>query len=879
MNRDFLKYFITSVILSILLIGGKAIAAENFYSVMSAIESEAGKSSSRIHLNVTSESAFKSEELFNILMPTGGSEIGKVTRTIQKGPSLSAMSKEKAVSTTIISLENNRGSLEVTSLNDQPVSLLFYDNQERKYFRADIDSNGDGVFKEEGLEAYQCPELPTATNSLFEMPQVAGLTPDLTLLKSLESKPGASNTLYINYWGGTLTDTAWNDSSNSGNPIDYSAYDNDDDPSTFSDNERYLMWLAWQETAEDYSSFDVNVTTSQAIYDATASTNRSQIIGTTTDYFYPGAGGVAYVGIFGRSDDYYNTGFSWNHSAGSMGMTHSHEAGHQMGLDHDATSRKGYYGGHGNWGPIMGAPFDKPFVQWSKGEYPDANNSENDLVILSGVLGVSGDDAGNTIGAATPLVLPVIDQEGHIRPDGISADTDVYSFTLTSSGVANVEVIPLLGIEGESRAANLAMDASLKDSSNNIIASVTSSDNLPLNPSTNKLTYSGVLAAGTYYISVTGISPDQNWSTGFGEYGNEGLYYLSVETAGGTLSPEITFPTPSTTLSGDTETFVWNDNDTADISEFLVSIGTSGVNSTEIYSENFSGAEDSTLVTGLPTDGSIVYVRLSWEIDGSWYSADYTYTATTAAVADDFYVTDSRLASSSVKAGKKLKVFTTQAYAGSKKKAQLKPYPYVGYYLSEDDQLDSNDQLLAKDRSKLGSDNVSDAEFAKVTIPSSTLEGDYYILFVADYKGSHSEDNEGNNVQAVPLSVSVSIPDDFYVTDSRLASETVKAGKKVKAFTTQAYAGDKVKSQLKPFPYVGYYLSEDALLDGNDTLLAKDISRLGSNNVSDEEFARLKIPSSTPEGAYYILFVADYRESHVEANESNNLQAVGITIQ
>lgn len=50
------------------------------------------------------------------------------------------------------------------------------------------------------------------------------------------------------------------------------------------------MWLAWREVAEDYAPFDISITTDQAIYDAAPAVDRSQIIVTDTDYFYPGAG-------------------------------------------------------------------------------------------------------------------------------------------------------------------------------------------------------------------------------------------------------------------------------------------------------------------------------------------------------------------------------------------------------------------------------------------------------------------------------------------------------------------------------------------------------------------------------------------------------------
>jgi len=93
--------------------------------------------------------------------------------------------------------------------------------------------------------------------------------------------------------------------------------------------------------------------------------------------------------------------------------------------------------------------------------------------------------------------------------------------------------------------------------------------------------------------------------------------------SGGT--PSMTSPTPGSTLSGATETFSWSDNG-ASVSEYWLYIGTTGVGSKDIL-DSSQGTSTSATVSGLPTDGSTVYVRFWYKISGSWLSQDYTYTA------------------------------------------------------------------------------------------------------------------------------------------------------------------------------------------------------------------------------------------------------------
>ena len=107
------------------------------------------------------------------------------------------------------------------------------------------------------------------------------------------------------------------------------------------------------------------------------------LITSRTGVYSCSCGGVAYIGIFDDTSDYYKPALVFYDALGAGNEKYvaeaiSHEAGHNMGLAHDGTASTGYYPGHGSgatgWAPIMGVGYYQPLVQWSKGEYAGANN-------------------------------------------------------------------------------------------------------------------------------------------------------------------------------------------------------------------------------------------------------------------------------------------------------------------------------------------------------------------------------------------------------------------------------------------------------------------------------------------------------------------------
>jgi hypothetical protein len=89
----------------------------------------------------------------------------------------------------------------------------------------------------------------------------------------------------------------------------------------------------------------------------------------------------------------------------------------------------------------------------------------------------------------------------------------------------------------------------------------------------------------------------------------------------------LTTPTPGSTLNGSSVTFDWTAGSGA--SAYWMDIGnTAGGNN--YYSSGNLGNVLTTTASGLPTDGSMIYVTLYSQIGGQWYGGNYSYMALSA---------------------------------------------------------------------------------------------------------------------------------------------------------------------------------------------------------------------------------------------------------
>ncbi len=341
----------------------------------------------------------------------------------------------------------------------------------------------------------------------------------LTDTFKLESNPTATKIIYLDFDGHHSVNNAWN------HDIMFPAFDRDGNTAAFSTAELIEIQLQFQNVAEDFLPFNVNVITKEPSLDRLIKSNASdQLYGVravntqATGGFGNGIGGVAYLNSF--DDNIDNPVFTFNKGENNGAMTNSHEVGHALGLSHDGLGTATYHGGTGtgetSWGPIMGAPFGKTVTQWSNGDYTSSTNTQDDYSIITKTangFGFRTDSAGDTIATASALSPDI---NGNVFAwNIIERLTDVDMFTFETGGAVS------LSLNAFQLRPNLDVWARVYNELGALVAT-----NNPVDETDATLNLN--LAPGRYYLSIDGVGKTGVYS----EYGSIGFYTIS-----GTIQP------------------------------------------------------------------------------------------------------------------------------------------------------------------------------------------------------------------------------------------------------------------------------------------------------------------------------------------------------
>lgn len=446
----------------------------------------------------------------------------------------------------------------------------------------------------------------------------------------LHSRPGATKVIYLDFDGGVTQNTPWN-----GPTITTTAYDMDGSPSTFSTQELANITEIWQRVAEHYSPFDVDVTTQAPAATADLiNTGGSDtkwgirvLFGSSNPSPAPGSGGVAYVGGFG-----WNVGtgadvpcFVLQDGVGTFPKYNAdaaaHEAGHTLGLSHDgqfpsnASNHVEYYEGQGSgkvaWAPVMGVGYYVPFVQWSKGEYANASNTEDDLAIISteNGFGYRPDDFASSQASAGAIPGTVGTNSFSVNVSGIVENRNDSDWFKIVAGAGSI----VLNAVGGPANSMLDIQLSLYDSNGQLIVAANPPDDIiaSINQS---------VAAGTYYVKIEGVGLGDPLTTGYTDYSSIGQFTITGSYVTGGSSSSGSAPV----LSGANNQF------------YGVKQGPKNINVGIIVSDADSPtlASGSVTITNVVSGEDVLAANLqsatTGNIAGSYNASTGTYTLTSA---------------------------------------------------------------------------------------------------------------------------------------------------------------------------------------------------------------------------------------------------------
>ncbi len=430
-------------------------------------------------------------------------------------------------------LADGKGSFSLNTNFDQVAGMMLLPQDGIGY---QIQMDGpELILVERRLSSLVCFPAPKATSAMAASDNAArNSVAAAVVVPMINTRPGARGVIYVDFDGESVTDPLWT-SRNEGRTINAA-------PSLLT-SEQITQVL--NNASQDWAPFDISLTTDASLYAATSPGLRMHVVVTPTDTAAPNAGGVAYVDCWSGSGKGFRSDvvcWVFNQSVKTVTEALSHEVGHTVGLNHDGkTSDDGktlvtdYYSGHGgtlssptSWAPIMGSGYSRSLVQWSKGEYAKASNTEDDLAIIGKAANQFGYVKNELLNGERALPVGAsgntFEATGLLRTAG---SVDTYKFK-TAGGQL------LASVRAATTESDVDVQLELRDSKGGTV--VLSDLPAVLSASINK-----VITAGDYSLIVrpagTGAKPTGGYTTGYSSYGSVGKYTLS-----GSLQNIISLP-------------------------------------------------------------------------------------------------------------------------------------------------------------------------------------------------------------------------------------------------------------------------------------------------------------------------------------------------
>lgn len=325
-------------------------------------------------------------------------------------------------------------------------------------------------------------------------------------IPALNSRPGAVPVIYLDFDGEVVSGTAWSGGATINAPA--------------ARLNASQITEVHERVSRDFEIFNVNVTTDRALHDAAPLNRRTHCVITSNDQAATGAGGVAYLNSF--TENFTSRKVCWaflDTNAKDTAEVISHEVGHTLDLEHDGRVASGglprdeYYEGQGSgatgWAPIMGVGYYRQLTQWSKGEYARANNTQDDLAIMSQATKIPllNDDHGGDRGTASNVTGDRVQGYSEIRSDSdffrVDLPAGAHSIFLQPAGYGNND-----------------LELQVQDAAGAVITTANPTEELAATATFN------LVSAQTVYLRVDSVGKGDPLTTGYTDYASLGLYYL-----------------------------------------------------------------------------------------------------------------------------------------------------------------------------------------------------------------------------------------------------------------------------------------------------------------------------------------------------------------
>ena len=358
------------------------------------------------------------------------------------------------------------------------------------------------------------------------------------------------------------------------------------DPSGLSDA---AITEVFDRVAEDYRPFNINVTTSEAKFNAAPYNKRMRVVITTSNEWYgTGAGGVAYINSFTWGDNSPCFVFSalLGYSVKNVAEAASHEAGHTLGLRHQSsynaacTKLSDYNWGQGTgeigWAPIMGAGYNQNLTLWNSG--PNSLGCgviQDDLSVITNATNGFGYRTDDHTDVYTTATSAPFNSSGQATISGViekTDDKDLFKITVPIFSRLQLNGIPYNVGTGNS-GSDLDLQVEVLDGSHASIGIYNPGNLLSSVIDT-------FVNAGTYYLRIDGkgniYAP---------EYGSLGSYSLQATYSDASLL-DIRRLELRGRLDGDMHTLSWLIEADEPVKKQVIEVSYNGINFTPLDQPN-----------------------------------------------------------------------------------------------------------------------------------------------------------------------------------------------------------------------------------------------------------------------------------------------------